>query len=86
MAVTGSKDFYCYVCGPDNKLGLRVLFEQEGAEGNSAHYVARPHTEQPRECIGHLKFSQRPIFIGVRCSAKRSYWRGCCRLSCREKN
>jgi acyl-coenzyme A thioesterase PaaI-like protein len=42
MALLGSKDSYCYVCGPDNKLGLRVPFEQESAEGSCGRYVARP--------------------------------------------
>ncbi|WP_130417382.1 PaaI family thioesterase [Edaphobacter modestus] len=42
MAVLGAKDSYCYVCGPDNKFGLRVPFEQDGAESSCARYVARP--------------------------------------------
>jgi acyl-coenzyme A thioesterase PaaI-like protein len=40
--VIGNKTSSCYVCGPDNALGLRVHFEQDGAEGSSAHYTARP--------------------------------------------
>ena len=40
--VVGGKTSSCYVCGPDNALGLLVHFEQDGAEGSSAHYTARP--------------------------------------------
>lgn len=36
------KDSKCYVCGPDNPLGLQVRFEPDGAHGSLARYVARP--------------------------------------------
>ena len=41
MSMVGAKDSRCYVCGPDNPFGLRVPFEQEGAEGSVARYIAR---------------------------------------------
>jgi len=31
----------CYVCGPDNAVGLHVPFEREGAHGSRAVYTAR---------------------------------------------
>jgi uncharacterized protein (TIGR00369 family) len=37
-----SKDSRCYVCGPDNPLGLQVRFRQDGAQGSVARYLARP--------------------------------------------
>lgn len=42
MPLLGSKDSKCYVCGPDNPLGLRVPFCPDGAQGSQAHYTARP--------------------------------------------
>jgi hypothetical protein len=51
MALLGSKDSYCYVCGPDNKLGLRVPFEQEGAEGSCGRYVAGQSTADGTACF-----------------------------------
>ena len=36
------KDSKCYVCGPDNPLGLQVPFQPDGDHGSVAHYVARP--------------------------------------------
>lgn len=36
------KDSKCYVCGPDNPLGLQVPFRPDGANGSVAHYLARP--------------------------------------------
>ena len=36
------KDSKCYVCGPDNPLGLQVRFRQDGAQGSVARYLARP--------------------------------------------
>ena len=41
-ALAGTKDSKCYVCGPDNPLGLRVPFVRQGEAGSSALYVARP--------------------------------------------
>lgn len=36
------KDSKCYVCGPDNPLGLQVRFRQDGPQGTVARYLARP--------------------------------------------
>ena len=41
MAFRGTKDTTCFVCGPDNPLGLRVPFERDGEAGSAAFYVAR---------------------------------------------
>jgi acyl-coenzyme A thioesterase PaaI-like protein len=41
MAISGTKDTTCYVCGPDNPLGLQVPFTPEGEAGSTAVYVAR---------------------------------------------
>jgi acyl-coenzyme A thioesterase PaaI-like protein len=41
VAFSGTKDTTCYVCGPDNPLGLQVPFEQEGDAGSYAFYTAR---------------------------------------------
>lgn len=41
MSVVATKDSCCYVCGLDNPFGLKVPFEQEGAEGSVARYIAR---------------------------------------------
>jgi acyl-coenzyme A thioesterase PaaI-like protein len=41
MAFPGTKDSKCFVCGPDNPLGLRVPFERDGAAGSRARYIAR---------------------------------------------
>ncbi len=38
---SGTKDATCYVCGPDNPLGLRVPFKPDGEMGSRAEYVAR---------------------------------------------
>lgn len=35
------KDSKCYVCGPDNPLGLQVQFQLDGPYGSVAHYRAR---------------------------------------------
>lgn len=35
------KDSRCYVCGPENPLGLQVAFTRDGSQGSRAHYVAR---------------------------------------------
>ncbi|SRR6266567_8515823 len=35
------KDSKCYVCGPDNPLGLQVLFQLDGPYGSVTHYRAR---------------------------------------------
>ena len=32
---------HCYVCGPDNTLGLQVPFVRDGAHGSRAVYTAR---------------------------------------------
>jgi hypothetical protein len=40
--LVGSKDSRCYVCGPNNPLGLRVSFSPDGAQGSQARYTARP--------------------------------------------
>ncbi len=42
MSFTGTKDTTCFVCGPDNPLGLRVPFVRDGEWGSAATYVARP--------------------------------------------
>ncbi|WP_213806007.1 PaaI family thioesterase [Granulicella sp. dw_53] len=41
MAITGTKDTTCFVCGPDNPLGLQVPFEQDSESGSKALYIAR---------------------------------------------
>jgi acyl-coenzyme A thioesterase PaaI-like protein len=40
--MVGEKNSRCFVCGPDNGLGLQVPFEQDGPEGSRAVYTARP--------------------------------------------
>ena len=35
------KDSKCYVCGPDNTVGLQVSFQPDGRNGSMAHYRAR---------------------------------------------
>src|SRR6266700_6827802 len=40
--LVGGKDSRCYVCGPNNPLGLRVPFARDGAQGSQARYTARP--------------------------------------------
>lgn len=42
MALIASKNSNCYVCGPDNPLGLRVPFSPDGEQGSQAEYIARP--------------------------------------------
>jgi uncharacterized protein (TIGR00369 family) len=42
MTLLGNKDSRCYVCGPDNALGLRVPFSRYGEQGSQAAYTARP--------------------------------------------
>lgn len=41
MSFSGTKDATCYVCGPENPLGLRVSFERDGDKGSRAEYIAR---------------------------------------------
>jgi acyl-coenzyme A thioesterase PaaI-like protein len=41
MAISGTKDTTCFVCGPDNSLGLQVPFVPDGDAGSAAVYVAR---------------------------------------------
>jgi uncharacterized protein (TIGR00369 family) len=41
MSLVGNKDSRCYVCGPENRLGLRVRFAPCGAQGSHASYTAR---------------------------------------------
>ncbi len=41
MSLTGMKDTTCFVCGPDNPLGLRIPFVRDGENGSAASYVAR---------------------------------------------
>jgi acyl-coenzyme A thioesterase PaaI-like protein len=41
VAFSGTKDSTCFVCGPDNPLGLQVPFEQDGEASSAAIYVAR---------------------------------------------
>lgn len=36
-----TKDSKCYVCGPDNALGLQVPFSRDGSQGSIARYTAR---------------------------------------------
>lgn len=36
------KDSKCYVCWPDNPLGLQVRFQPDGTCGSVAHYRGRP--------------------------------------------
>ena len=37
----GTKNSHCFVCGPDNPLGLQVRFQPCGTQGSRAHYLAR---------------------------------------------
>jgi hypothetical protein len=39
MPLEGKKDSRCYVCGPDNPLGLRAPFSQNGEQGSQARYA-----------------------------------------------
>jgi acyl-coenzyme A thioesterase PaaI-like protein len=41
MILSGTKDTTCFVCGPDNPLGLQVPFQRDGESGSSADYIAR---------------------------------------------
>jgi acyl-coenzyme A thioesterase PaaI-like protein len=41
VSFSGTKDSTCFVCGPDNPLGLQVAFQQDGDAGSSAIYIAR---------------------------------------------
>jgi acyl-CoA hydrolase len=41
VTLSGTKDTTCFVCGPDNPLGLQVPFEPNGEAGSSATYIAR---------------------------------------------
>ena len=41
MTVSGTKDTTCFVCGPDNPLGLQVPFQPDGEAGSTATYFAR---------------------------------------------
>jgi acyl-coenzyme A thioesterase PaaI-like protein len=41
MLLAGNKDPRCYVCGPDNPVGLRVQFDRYGTLGSRASYTAR---------------------------------------------
>jgi hypothetical protein len=51
MPLVGSKDSRCYVCGPNNPLGLRVPFSRDGAQGSQARYTARPeHAPSAPSC------------------------------------
>ena len=42
MSLEGNKDSKCYGCGPDNPMGLRVPFSQNGEQGSLARYTALP--------------------------------------------
>ncbi len=41
MSFSGTKDATCYVCGPENPMGLQVPFERDGEMGSRARYIAR---------------------------------------------
>lgn len=41
MTLSGTKDTTCFVCGPDNPLGLQVPFQPSGESGSVAIYTAR---------------------------------------------
>jgi acyl-coenzyme A thioesterase PaaI-like protein len=41
VTLSRTKDTTCFVCGPDNPLGLQVPFEPNGEAGSSATYIAR---------------------------------------------
>ena len=38
MSLEGNKDSRCYVCGPDDPLGLRAQFSRDGARESGALY------------------------------------------------
>jgi len=42
MKLPAEKNSKCYVCGPENALGLRVPFAPHGEQGSIARYTARP--------------------------------------------
>jgi uncharacterized protein (TIGR00369 family) len=42
MPLEGKKHSRCYVCGPDNPLGLRAPFRRDGEQGCQARYTALP--------------------------------------------
>jgi acyl-coenzyme A thioesterase PaaI-like protein len=42
MPLMGGKNSCCYVCGPNNPLGLRVSFSPDGAQRSQARHTARP--------------------------------------------
>jgi len=41
MPLAKNKDSRCYVCGPDNPVGLQVPFRPHGEKGSQARYMAR---------------------------------------------
>jgi hypothetical protein len=41
LTLSGTKNATCFVCGPDNLLGLQVPFEPNGEAGSTATYIAR---------------------------------------------
>jgi acyl-coenzyme A thioesterase PaaI-like protein len=49
---------HCYVCGPENPVGLHVTFVRDGDSGCRADYVARPeHAGWPGILHGGLLFT-----------------------------
>jgi acyl-coenzyme A thioesterase PaaI-like protein len=52
------KDGNCYVCGPENPLGLHVSFAPHGEDGSRAVYTVRPeHTGWRGILHGGLTFT-----------------------------
>src|SRR5215475_3323695 len=48
----------CYVCGPENPLGLRVKFSPDGPKGARAEYIARAeHCGWPGLLHGGVTFA-----------------------------
>jgi uncharacterized protein (TIGR00369 family) len=48
----------CYVCGPQNSIGLQVSFARDGEHGTRAEYVARTeHCGWPGILHGGITFS-----------------------------
>ena len=58
MIELNDKDGRCYVCGPENAMGLHVPFVPYGEAGSRATYVARPeHTGWKGILHGGLAFT-----------------------------
>ncbi|OFV96057.1 MAG: hypothetical protein A3F68_02000 [Acidobacteria bacterium RIFCSPLOWO2_12_FULL_54_10] len=49
---------YCYVCGPENPVGMQIKFAKDGDQGCMAHYTAKEeHCGWPGLLHGGVVFS-----------------------------